>query len=622
MELVNLNKVIPRFLKRGDDESKALSKLINDNAAAQTKRDAESGKNVDAAKATKAVDSKDKEIKKEPQLAAGVKRPRPADVSSNSAAKRVASTTSTTTAASKGGLLKRPPSTSATSATPAPATTNTIKPKGHQVVSKAPANFFAGLQSASKRPGTGLAGAKPKTAVGQERKTATTSATAARPAFSFAATMANLTRVREPESSSSKPEVKRPPETAEEKAKRLRKEERRKLRVSWKPDATLVDVREFSRDPSEINATNMRDVRNGGKEKEGLMFKQHMEMMDVDEDDDQPMEQSFFDFKPPTMIDFSNMDEAVRKVNYEPYGGGYLQIDSPEQNVQENREAGTLMAVYMVKSDIPPCPREPADPYTGERFETKMFGTPEDPSYLRRQARIQPPAAPVVDVQALLASLQVQGVLPQAQVPQPVQDSNAAFQNLLPQIAGNAYGYNVPQAPTPSFPEPSQTQAPAPNSIEAILAQLNAHNQPQAPQVAPVPQYPTAPVSAPMDPNALLAAFLQSQASSYQAPPAPTATPDLYEQPNSKRQHDGSSQQYNEQASGKRQKWNNGNNSGSGGSNNNNNNSSSSNNNNQNGNGAGAGAAAAHKGPKFVVTCRYWTKGECKKGKDCTYKHE
>jgi hypothetical protein len=614
MEAVFLNKVIPRFLKRGDDEAKALSTLINENATAQSKREAESTKNPDQGKVNKAVDSKDKETKKDPQVATGLKRPRPADGPAIPAAKRTASLASTTTAAGKGGLLKRPPSTVA--ASPAPTTTaGAVKPKGHQVVSKAPANFFAGLQSASKKPGTSLTGAKPKVTGTPEKKTAAPSTSAVRPAFSFAATMANLTRVREPESTSSKPEIKRPPETTEEKAKRLRKEERRKLRVSWKPDATLVDIREFSRDPSEINATNMRDVRNGGKEKEGLMFKQHMEMMDVDEDDDQPMEQTFFEFKSPTAIDFSKVDEKIREINYEPYGGGLLKVNSPEQAVQENREASTLMAVYMVKSDIPPCPREPADPYTGEHLETKSFGIPEEPFFVRRAARLQPQSAPVpapaptptpvVDVQTLLANLQ--GVLPQVQPQQPVQDSNTALQNLLAQTSSNSYTYNAPQPQAATFPDPNQNQAVTnPNSIEAILAQLGAHSQPQAQQPASVPvlQFqPSATTSAPTDANALLAALLnQTQLNAYQAQQPSIATPDQFDQAKGKRQRDGASQPYgnNEQNGGKRQKWNNAN--------------KHSNNNTQNG--------GEHKGPKFIYTCKFWAKNECKKGKDCTYKHE
>jgi hypothetical protein len=595
MESIKLDKVMVRFLKNGDDEVKTFAKLINENAAAQSKREADTSKVAESVKATKSTDNKEKEIKREPQLAAGVKRPRPAEGPTNPAAKRVASATPTTTISGKGGLLKRPPTTSAANATSA-ANVGAAKPKGHQVVSKAPANFFSGLQSASKKPGTALAGAKPKATGPQEKKGSASSTPTARPAFSFAATMANLTRVREPESSTSKPEIKRPPESPEEKAKRLRKEERRKLRVSWKPDAILVDIREFSRDPSEIAATNMRDVRNGGKEKEGLMFKQHMEKMDVDEDDDQPMEQTFFDFKLPTSIDFSSVDEDARKINFEPFGGGQLKVDSPERAVQENREASTLMAVYMVKSDIPPCPREPADPYTGERLETKQFALPEEPFFLRRQARLQPSPTPVVDVQTLLASLQ--GVIPPVQTQHPVQDSNAALQNLLSQATSKPFSYSTVQTQAPAFPESGQLQATAnPNSIEAILAQLGAHNQPE-PTSAPVLQFPTATTSTPMDPNAILAALLsqtqtQPQPNPYQALPQTNTPPDQYDQPNVKRHRDGGNQQYgkNEQPGGKRQKW--------------------------------AGKNNPKKDPpKFLYTCRFWLDGKCNKGKDCTFKHE
>lgn len=78
------------------------------------------------------------------------------------------------------------------------------------------------------------------------------------------------------------------------------------------------------------------------------------------------------------MIDFSSVDKEERERNYAPYGGGLKQPDSPERHVQERHEANTLMVYYTNRSDIPPTPREPADPYNGQPTTTLDFGTPPD----------------------------------------------------------------------------------------------------------------------------------------------------------------------------------------------------------------------------------------------------
>ena len=55
--------------------------------------------------------------------------------------------------------------------------------------------------------------------------------------------MANLNKQKE--EAPAKSEELKPPETPEEKSKRLRKEQRRKLRVSFIADDELVQVRTF-----------------------------------------------------------------------------------------------------------------------------------------------------------------------------------------------------------------------------------------------------------------------------------------------------------------------------------------------------------------------------------------
>ena len=98
--------------------------------------------------------------------------------------------------------------------------------------------------------------------------------------------MANLTKPKEV-ASTTKLADNRPPETEEEKIKRLRKEERRKLRVSFKPEGSLVEIRTFVHDPEEEvghDENMIRDVGDIGSE--GRMLKMHKELDAMDEDED------------------------------------------------------------------------------------------------------------------------------------------------------------------------------------------------------------------------------------------------------------------------------------------------------------------------------------------------
>ena len=89
------------------------------------------------------------------------------------------------------------------------------------------------------------------------------------------------------EAKEAKQEETRPSETEEERAKRLRKEARRKLRVSWKPDDSLVEVRLFTHHPEEEIGPDDRLRRDAGDIKgEGRMLKLHKELEEEDEDEE------------------------------------------------------------------------------------------------------------------------------------------------------------------------------------------------------------------------------------------------------------------------------------------------------------------------------------------------
>ena len=84
----------------------------------------------------------------------------------------------------------------------------------------------------------------------------------------------------------------RKPETAEEKKKRLRKESRRSLRVSFKGDEELVSIRTFVHDPEEEIGHDDSQVRDVGDSKgEGQMLKMHKDLELDEEEDYEPPEE-------------------------------------------------------------------------------------------------------------------------------------------------------------------------------------------------------------------------------------------------------------------------------------------------------------------------------------------
>ena len=191
----------------------------------------------------------------------------------------------------------------------------------------------------------------------------------------------------------------RKPETAEERKKRLRKEERRKLRVSFKADEDLVQIREFVHDPDEElghEDSQVRDVKDTRGEGQMLKLHKDLEMMDEDEDYEPPEEIVLPEWNDPqrkswpfaidhtrivinvkTAIDFSVIDEQELARNY-ANRGGKAEITSQERAVQEQRELSTLMVVYTNESDIPPSSREPTDPFSGEPAKEESFGLPNE----------------------------------------------------------------------------------------------------------------------------------------------------------------------------------------------------------------------------------------------------
>lgn len=640
MERTKLNLALKRYIKNGDERTKPLAERILKRAEEHSKKTGSAAANSTADKKTevkKDPESKDNKTtpgaRPHPPTVVGVKRPRPGDNSAQQPVKKttssvVASTTATAGPKTAASGLKKPGATTTTNANGAASAAT--KPK---MVAKP--NMFAGLQSASKR--SSATTQKPTTGASAAAKKPTAPAPAA-PRFSFAETMANLTKPKE-QQPVAKPEENRPPETEEERAKRLRKEERRKLRVKWADDSTgdkslLESVRLFTHDPEEEighDASMVRDVADVGGE--GRMFKQHKDQVDLDDDDDRPSEEDLRPWRAPSMVDFSKVPEDERNRNYEPYGGGMLKVESPEKGVQEQHEANTLLVFYTSPGDIPPCPREPSEeeqqPQPDAKPPADLGEPPEDSPYSQRAAHFTPPPQQPAPADVPMPDLsRIMSILSQAQ-PQP-QQQQAPPQPPQPAPAPAPTSSELEKTFSMFMPQPQQapqvtqpqTQAPVPSQpdIQAILASLGnlTGQQAQQPQAQPVPPpqapapFPNMNVNTGSTPGFDLAAIMQNIGSSAAPPPVPAFGMPLTTQQPQQQQHaqqplpsqeelfhgERSKRQRgnDDHSSGwdrsRRKKWKN---------------------KHQN---------PDYQPPQFVVPCRFWKEGKCMKGDKCTFLHE
>lgn len=446
LEKTHLGKLLPRFQKNGDAKTRFwIGKILN-NSEIATKEETEKDTKKDSSKASgssttgNAASATAK--KNGPEAVAGVKRPATVSSGDGTAAKKAATGSAKpapTSAASKiNGVVKKPvvasdgnkPASTAGTA----ATKKTVPAKS--------SGFFSSLQSASKKPGTSIAdkssaaGAK----AGAAKVPGANSSSAPKPAFSFAETMASLTKPKE-EKPKPKPEKEAPPESPEERAKRLRKEQRRKLHVQFKQGDELVSVRYFTHDPEEEighDSSQMRDVADVGGE--GRMLKKHLNMELEDDDEGSDENENLKEYKAPTPIDFSTVPKDERERNYAPYGGGEMEPESAERAKREEYERNNLIVFYTDSSQIPPDPREPAEPYNGDQGEPlKYFGAPEEKYAARARAKrgthqgrsygtqpnfgqalgSQTGASAGPDISSILASLQQQPSQPSYQQPAP-----------------------------------------------------------------------------------------------------------------------------------------------------------------------------------------------------------
>ncbi|EME46038.1 hypothetical protein DOTSEDRAFT_70133, partial [Dothistroma septosporum NZE10] len=477
-EKVHLVKVFPRYMKKGDARTKHwVGKILANIDAADKDAAARAERKASEQPTSKPDDSKSASPsgkKAAPQPVAGVKRA--ATTSEGGAVQKKVATgavkpgTTAAAANNANGLVKKPTATAQSirsDATKAAASVTNNNAVRKTVVAK-PSGFFSSLQSAQKKPGTSNAD---KASASAGKPVTAKPAESVKPGFSFAETMARIAKPKEEKPAPKKETKVVPNETSEERAKRIRKEQRRKLRVEFKKGEDLVQIKYFTHDPEEEidhGEGQMRDIADAGGE--GRALKQS-QMMDIDDDDEVDELQDLREHKTITLVDFSTVEKEERERNYVPYGGVALEPDSTERVVREQYENNNLIVFYTSRDDIPPNPREPADPYNGDQGgPVKEFGKPEEQYWARARAR----------------QAQRQG----------------------------QHNYGQPTVPSYGWPQPSQQPQAAPSAggvpdIASILAQLAPAAQPQASYAAPQPPMAAttqgwvgAPANAPPPPTA------------------------------------------------------------------------------------------------------------------------
>lgn len=503
LEKTKLDKILPRLAKKGNDAVKDMLQKIEETVKANTE--------ITAADTPKAEDVK---LEKSAIVSANATKVMP------KAKAKVTTLGSIPKSMTIVGNAKSsiPAKNSADGVTKAPSLKADVKktdPKAKIVseLSKAKPiapgrtpSVFAGLQSASKKPGTSNAAQKAALTVEKKdakptdvKKITTTTSTKS---FSFADAIASIGQTKEV-SMKRKVEDDKPPETEEERQKRERKESRRSLRVRWRPDALLVEIRLFTHDPEEEMGHNSNLLRDAADVKnEGRMLKLHKDLR-IDEEEDMPEEVELAPWHDMSLIDMTDLPDDAKADNYEAYGGG-KRMTSPEKEVQTERERSTLIAIYTSRADIPFSPKEPLDPYSGPIEPTLDFGWGEDANFKeikRRESKYFAAQRPMGLTSVPSTTTDIHSILSILQQGQQLQHQPSFLG--FPGFPGQA----LPPPPPPPPPPISYAQQPAipqPGSVEWIISQLAQQSQAQPQSITfppPPPPFPPPPLNASSTPS-------------------------------------------------------------------------------------------------------------------------
>ncbi|EFQ29025.1 hypothetical protein CGRA01v4_11382 [Colletotrichum graminicola] len=379
-EAVNLENVRKRFADKGDDEVKELVRTI----ASRIKKDVEPINGT--------------EVKKTPSAATVSKTPKPAakpldgspakrardDDSDSRTVKKVATESANNglgnklgskpagSLQSKFGATKLRPtaSTSLAGKIRAPAPKSSARDPVKPEISR-----FEGSTSSAmdvdKKPAPSAPKAEPKVPA---TKSVASSSLASSSIASLLDSI-NTPKADGPSTQAKDSGKKEISETPEEKEKRLRKEARRKLRVSWKPESELVQVRIFHKEAAEDQNNMTKDAADDRSE--GMMLKQRSYNDDEDDDDDLP----YRPWVKPSLANLSAIPQDYRDKSFVTRGGN-LTFHTEEQKVTEEREKKELMVTYMDISDIPPTPKSPPPESATTTPDGKISQLPQgEPKY-------------------------------------------------------------------------------------------------------------------------------------------------------------------------------------------------------------------------------------------------
>lgn len=280
-----------------------------------------------------------------------------------------------------------------------------------------------------------------------------------------------------------KDEPTRAPETEEEKQRRIRKEARRRLRVTWKADDELEEVRIFQHDAAEDEgrASNMvRDARDNRSEGQALKRARVNESEEQDasaeneeeEDDTQdgkPKEVSIREWANPSAIDFSHIDQINSEQRRKSFNtrGGHVAFHTEDQMAMEKYEQTQVMEVYTTLSDIPETPKSPGrkeseQPAAPLHISQLPVDTPNlQELHLRWTEGAQ--LGPVEATSRMLQRLQ------HSSSP----DRAAKFDRLLLELRNAAMvsqDRNQPYAFAPSVSQPSKQSHPSMASTAAVMS--------------------------------------------------------------------------------------------------------------------------------------------------------
>lgn len=361
LKKLKFESIQKRVVKKGTDKMKELLAVISSNAAAEGKRENDTSSNsasLQRAMVQPAREGAAPNTTTTPRVA-GMKRPHEGEDSNGNPAKKIASGATST-------LTARTITTTKTAPRP---------------------NVFANL-TRSVKPSKPLNGSnKPKAASGPPKPVAKT---APPMTTRFGDLLASINKPKEVPKAPVVAEG--PPETAEEKKKRERKESRRHLRVKWREGDDLTQVKIFTQMEGEEEGRKSEMVRDAHDDRsEGMMHKQRAqeEVVDIDEDD-AGGEVEYRPYPDLYAVDFSDIDDQQRSKSYVTRGGQQT-FSTPQQEIQNRHESTELMVVYTDPSDIPPSAKEPpvSNDKVDQGAEEKFLGQPTDQWLHQRMQEVQ-----------------------------------------------------------------------------------------------------------------------------------------------------------------------------------------------------------------------------------------